>query len=80
MNGEEPSTKDGLSAKPLTLTPLDGWFTYNIVKRLATSVARHGAQGRRNHSTTAIIEQDVLPPYGLSTFRRPGPANHRCRG
>jgi hypothetical protein len=31
--------KDGLSAKPLTLTPLDGWFAYNLVKTLAAKVA-----------------------------------------
>jgi hypothetical protein len=31
--------KDCLSAKPLTLTPLDGWFAYNLVKTLAANVA-----------------------------------------
>lgn len=29
--------KNGLSAKPLT--PLDGWFAYNLVKTLAANVA-----------------------------------------
>lgn len=31
--------KDGVSAKPLTLTPLDGWFAYNLVKTLAAKGA-----------------------------------------
>ncbi len=27
--------KDGSSAKPMTFTPLDGWFTYNLIKNLS---------------------------------------------
>jgi hypothetical protein len=30
--------KDGASARPVTLTPIDGWFTYNLVKTLAANV------------------------------------------
>jgi hypothetical protein len=29
--------KDGMSAKPITLTPLDGWFAYNLVKTLTAN-------------------------------------------
>jgi hypothetical protein len=27
--------KDGASAKPMTFTPLDGWFAYNLIKNLS---------------------------------------------
>jgi hypothetical protein len=27
--------KDGVSAKPMSFTPLDGWFTYNLIKNLS---------------------------------------------